>query len=266
MLLRESFESGPAPLAKGVPVEPGVWSGDYTEVVGEQHGVRPESGRKILRFLRADYVGKTNTKESHVADIYRLIDVRLYGQEFADGSAVVQLSALFNAFEFPRGETYVGKLSIHAFDAETVTNGSWRTASAWDEIGLATATAGPTRLDRNPTTWQRLTGDLRLPDLLGTAKGPAREATLHQSISGALAIRQGPWKLIFPNDGQRELYNLQTDLSETKNVAEANPEVVERLTALMKKYIAEGRSTPGAKQSNDAAIQIRKKGSVVEEE
>ena len=105
-----------------------------------------------------------------------------------------------------------------------------------------------------------------LPDLLGTAKGPVREAIIHQSYHGDLAIRQGPWKLIFLKDGGRELYNLQTDLSETKNVAEANPEVVERLTALMKKYIAEGRSTPGAKQSNDAAIQIRKKGSVVEEE
>ena len=36
-----------------------------------------------------------------------------------------------------------------------------------------------------------------LPDLLGTAKGPVREATIHQSPSRDLAIRQGPWKLIF---------------------------------------------------------------------
>ena len=95
-----------------------------------------------------------------------------------------------------------------------------------------------------------------LPDLLGIAKGPVREATVHQSMSGSIAIRQGPWKLIFPNDGPRGLYNLQSDLSENKNVAEANPEVVERLTALMKKYIAEGRSTPGASQKNEAAFSL----------
>jgi arylsulfatase A-like enzyme len=34
-----------------------------------------------------------------------------------------------------------------------------------------------------------------LPDLLGTAKGPVREATVHQSINGSLALRQGKWKL-----------------------------------------------------------------------
>ena len=40
-----------------------------------------------------------------------------------------------------------------------------------------------------------------LPDLLGTAKGPVREATIHQAPGRDLAIRQGPWKLIFLNNG-----------------------------------------------------------------
>lgn len=97
-----------------------------------------------------------------------------------------------------------------------------------------------------------------LPDLLGTAKGPVREATIHQSPRGDLAIRQGPWKLVFLKHGGRELYNLHTDLSETKNVTEANPDVVERLTILLRRYIAEGRSTIGAPQKNDAAISVDK--------
>ena len=162
-LLDDGFESGPAPLVTGVPVEPGRWSGDYSEVVGEQQGVKPESGKKMLRLLRGDYEGKANAKGSHVADIYRLIDVRPYRQEFADGSAVVQLSAGFNAFEFPQGETYTSKMTIHAFDAETATNGSLRAVSAWDESCLATAGTGPMKLDRNPATWQQMTTDLRLP-------------------------------------------------------------------------------------------------------
>ena len=53
---------------------------------------------------------------------------------------------------------------------------------------------------------------------LVAAKAPVREATVHQSIAGDLAIRQGPWKLIFKTTGVRELYNLADDLSETRNV------------------------------------------------
>jgi hypothetical protein len=71
-------------------------------------------------------------------------------------------------------------------------------------------------------------------------------------------LYQGPWKLIFLASGKRELDNLQTDLSETKNVAEANPDLVERLTALMRRYIAEGRSTVGAAQKNDVEMSVEK--------
>lgn len=162
-LLQESFESGPAPLVTGVPVEPGRWSGDYTEVVGEEQGVKPESGEKMLRFLKADYEGRQNANSSRLADVFRLIDMRPYRQEFTDGSAVVQLSAGFNAFVFPQGEDYSCRMTLHAFDAETATNGSLRNASVWDETCLAAASAGPVRLYRNPTNWRRLHSDLRVP-------------------------------------------------------------------------------------------------------
>ncbi len=98
-----------------------------------------------------------------------------------------------------------------------------------------------------------------LPLLLGTAKGPVREATVHQSYHGDLAIRQGPWKLIFFKDGKRELYNLKDDLSETRNILAENQAVVERLTKLMQQYIDNGRSTPGAPQKS-AKIELAKPG------
>lgn len=45
-----------------------------------------------------------------------------------------------------------------------------------------------------------------------------------------LAIRDGDWKLLIEADGTRpELYDLATDISESKNVAKQNPEVVKRL-------------------------------------
>jgi len=96
-----------------------------------------------------------------------------------------------------------------------------------------------------------------LPALNGTSKEPLREAIIHQAPNRDLAIRQGPWKLIF-SGGEHELYDLKTDLGETRNVAGANPDVVSRLTALMNKYIIEGRSTAGAAQKNEAVISIGK--------
>lgn len=95
-----------------------------------------------------------------------------------------------------------------------------------------------------------------VPELLGTAKSGVREATVHQSMAGDLAIRQGPWKLVFLKDRKRELYNLDNDLSEAKDVLSANAEVAAKLTALMQRYIAEGRSTAGAAQKNDFALSI----------
>jgi len=95
-----------------------------------------------------------------------------------------------------------------------------------------------------------------LPVLLGTAKDPAREATIHQSPKRDLAIRQGPWKLVFTANGKRELYDLKTDIGEIKDLAATNPETVERLAALMRKQIANGRSTPGAPQKNDSPLSV----------
>lgn len=93
-----------------------------------------------------------------------------------------------------------------------------------------------------------------LPALLGTAKGPLREATIHQSMRGDLAIRQGPWKLVLPKTGDPELYHLGDDIGETKDLANTKPEVVEKLTALIKRYRREGRSTPGAPQPEEPSV------------
>lgn len=95
-----------------------------------------------------------------------------------------------------------------------------------------------------------------IPELLGTAKDGTREATVHQSAAGDLAIRRGPWKMIFHKDGKRELFNLQADLSETEDVLAANAETATKLTTLMQRYIDEGRSTPGVAQKNDFDLSI----------
>jgi len=116
-----------------------------------------------------------------------------------------------------------------------------------------------------------------LPELLGRANGPLREATVHHSIDGSFSIRQAKWKLEFcsgsggwssPRPGQEDtsklplvqLYDMETDLAEERNLQADQPAVVARLTALMEKYARDGRSTPGAIQPNDGEVDVWKSG------
>ena len=48
-----------------------------------------------------------------------------------------------------------------------------------------------------------------------------------------------------------QLFDLDSDPAELKNLSGEFPEVVQQLTVLAQKYIDDGRSTPGAKQQND---------------
>jgi arylsulfatase A-like enzyme len=115
-----------------------------------------------------------------------------------------------------------------------------------------------------------------LPALLGTDKAPLNEAIVNHSINGRFAIRQGNWKLeLCPGSGGWEdpkdaaalkdslpaiqLYNMHDDIGEKINVEGQNAKIVTRLTTLLEKYVADGRSTPGAPQKNDMAVDIWKK-------
>ncbi len=109
--------------------------------------------------------------------------------------------------------------------------------------------------------------------LSGKTSEPVHEAVIHHSINGSFAIRQGAWKLELcassggwsaPTPGSKEavglpetqLYDLSKDIGETHNVVAENPEVARRLTALLERYIANGRSTPGGPQENTTPVQI----------
>jgi arylsulfatase A-like enzyme len=114
-----------------------------------------------------------------------------------------------------------------------------------------------------------------LPALLGTDTAPIHGAVVHHSISGKFAVRQGHWKLELcpgsggwssPKDDEAkksglpdiQLYDLSADIGETKNVQAEHPDIVRQMSKLLDETIANGRSTPGAKQANDAAIVVKK--------
>jgi arylsulfatase A-like enzyme len=105
-----------------------------------------------------------------------------------------------------------------------------------------------------------------LPALLAESHDqPLREATVHHALIGMFAIRQGPWKLILGlgsggftmpqniavadgpigrNGVVGQLFNLEEDPQETRNLYQARPEVVRRLNDKLDEYRKSGRSAP----------------------
>ncbi len=89
-----------------------------------------------------------------------------------------------------------------------------------------------------------------LPALLGAeTSAPVREFAVHHSLWGHFAIREGPWKMAprrgsggftrpreiesAPGESEGQLYHLEDDPSETRNLWQEHPEVVERLGRLL---------------------------------
>ena len=109
-----------------------------------------------------------------------------------------------------------------------------------------------------------------LPTLRGSdAAEPLHEIVVHHSISGHFAVRKDKWKLLLcrgsggwspPREAVAvkqklppvQLYNLHDDPKETTNLPADHSEVVEQLTADLRRIVEQGRSTPGPKQPNHA--------------
>lgn len=107
-----------------------------------------------------------------------------------------------------------------------------------------------------------------LPVLLGKQDDrPVRRYTLHQTISLALAIRRDQWKYLDHKgsggnryegnrqleqyiikdtapDAPGQLYNIETDPGETKNLYFEHPDIVKELKSKLEEYKQSGRSAP----------------------
>jgi arylsulfatase A-like enzyme len=100
---------------------------------------------------------------------------------------------------------------------------------------------------------------------------PVREHAVSQAPGGTMALRKGPWKIIFgpggrtnkkaagaPGQKSAHLFHLADDLGETKNLHAEKPELVAELAALMDELVNNGRSTPGETRENDVKVNWRR--------
>lgn len=104
--------------------------------------------------------------------------------------------------------------------------------------------------------------------LSGNGLKKNRPEVVHHSIRGKFAIRSEKWKLVLcagsggwsaPRDKDAreeglpgiQLYNMETDITEQKNLQAQHPEIVYELTKTLETFVENGRSTPGPNQKND---------------
>lgn len=99
-----------------------------------------------------------------------------------------------------------------------------------------------------------------LPSMLHgrrTGNSGERQTTIHHSVSGMYAIRSGPWKLNMglggggwtpcnyhaaPDDPEGELFNMEADVGEKKNLYNDYPELVRDLTTRFNEIRFQGHS------------------------
>lgn len=103
--------------------------------------------------------------------------------------------------------------------------------------------------------------------LTGEGKGEVRKNLVSHSVGGEFAYRAGPWKLVYklPTPklagarGQAavpELYQLQQDIAEAKDLSANMPEKLEELHEALHEVVNRGTSRAGKDQSNDVQVQF----------
>ncbi len=81
-----------------------------------------------------------------------------------------------------------------------------------------------------------------VPELLGESAAGRKQDQheyLYWELGGQIAVRMKDWKAVKPRSGDWQLYDLALDVSETKNLAATNSQILDKLTK-----IAEQASTP----------------------
>jgi len=104
-----------------------------------------------------------------------------------------------------------------------------------------------------------------LPAALGQSSEGGRTTLVSHSNHGEFAYRDGPWKLVFRNNGASlnesrgqprvvELYNLAEDIAEERDLASESPDKLAELSAKFDQVISAGSSRQEIVSPNDAPV------------
>lgn len=105
--------------------------------------------------------------------------------------------------------------------------------SSLDIMATAAGSAGVKALKE-----LRLDGVNLIPHLAGKESAPPHE-TLYWRFIKHRAVRHKNWKLTLPSDGPEGLFDLSNDVSESRDLSSAQPEIVEQLKAMHASWNAE---------------------------
>lgn len=161
---QEGFEAAPAPAEDYVPQEPGVWSGDETEVVGPERGIRPHSGGRMLRFVSShprvyDYPGKSS-------EIWRIVDLAAVGLGSRNEGTMAEITAVFNGVPVTDRTIPAGGVAIVATDRSPgAVDQPWLYEFGRVEFSPMNVTIARMEevLDEDVSTWQRLSAVISIP-------------------------------------------------------------------------------------------------------
>jgi len=160
---QEGFEHPPSPEQRDVPDRLDVWGGDESVVVGPEHGIVPQSGGHMLKFLSARPAAANY--EGNAAEIWRFVDLESVRAAAGSRDVRIDLSAGFNGCQ-GRGEPRRCWLSAIATDAHPRDLGQdWRSqfeAAQKNPVAVATAQTKE-RIDADPATWQRFVVTVTAP-------------------------------------------------------------------------------------------------------
>ena len=159
-LANAAFEERVAPLSEGVPVRYGVWSGDYAELVGPQHGVSPKEGQQMFRFLRSDSLDPSSRGPILNGNIYQVVDIRSLRDAIAGGTAIADWSAWFNCLPETSAQKTKFVASVWAFAGDTaILPRNW-SDKLYQEIAYSSWNISS---DNDPESWQRIAGTMVIP-------------------------------------------------------------------------------------------------------
>ena len=158
---------------------------------------------------------------------------------FSDNGGPIKNGAVNGALRGAKGQVYEGGIRVpflvswpeklpasSRFDAPV---------SSLDVLVTALSAAGvPLPVDK------KYDGVNLIPYFRGELKSEPHPTLFWRAAVGkALAVREGPWKLVRSKGSPDELYHLVDDIGESKNVASTKPEVAARLASSLEGWTKE---------------------------